>query len=65
MRNLKKMIRDAREQNEYLKAETQKIKKTIKYTSINELEIEKKMLMDENKRLSDLLEEASGHVQNQ
>lgn len=65
MRNLKKMIRTAREQNQFLKTEAQKIKKTIKYTAINELQIEKKMLLDENKRLSSILEETSAQVQNQ
>lgn len=48
-----------------MKVETQKIKKTIKYTKINELEIEKKILLDENKRLAALLEDCSGKVINQ
>lgn len=37
VRNLKKMIRDCKEENEYLKQENAKIKKAIKYTRINEL----------------------------
>ena len=45
VRNLKKMIRDSKEENDYLKQENAKIKKAIKYTKINELEIERKMLL--------------------
>ena len=37
VRNLKKIVRESKEEIEYLKAENQKIKKTIKYTKINEL----------------------------
>jgi regulator of replication initiation timing len=39
VRNLKKLVRESREENESLRVETQKIKKTMKYTKINELEI--------------------------
>lgn len=35
VRNLKKMIRDSKEENDYLKQENSKIKKAIKYTKIN------------------------------
>lgn len=35
VRNLKKMVRDSREENKYLKQENAKIKKAIKYTKIN------------------------------
>lgn len=57
VRNLKKMIRDAKDQNDYLKQENVKIKKAIKYTRINELEIERKMLLEENQRVTQILEE--------
>jgi hypothetical protein len=40
------MVREAKEEVEYLKTENLKIKKTIKYTKINEMEIEKKILFD-------------------
>lgn len=45
--------------------ESQKIKKTIKYTKINEIEIERKTVIDENKKLSALLEEYSSQIINQ
>lgn len=65
VRNLKKIVRESKEECEYLKTENQKIKKTIKYTKINELEIEKKIILDENKRLSMLLEECNNQIINQ
>ena len=37
IRNLKKLIREGKQQNEFLKQENAKIKKAIKYTKINEL----------------------------
>ncbi len=37
----------------------QKVKKMMKYTKINELEIERKMLTDENKRIASMLEQYS------
>jgi hypothetical protein len=62
IRNLKKIVRESKEENEYLKGENQKIKKTIKYTKINEIEIEKKIILDENKRLANLLEEYNSQI---
>ncbi len=38
-----------------MKQENTKIKKGIKYTKINELEIERKVLLDENKKLNIVL----------
>jgi len=46
IRNLKKIVRESKEEVEYLKAENHKIKKTVKYTKMNELEIEKKIILD-------------------
>ena len=37
VRNLKKIVKEAREENDVLKADNQKIKKIMKYTKINEL----------------------------
>ena len=62
VRNLKKMVRAGKDENEYLKTENTKIKKTIKYTRINEIEIEKKMIVEENKRLSLILEDMNNHA---
>ncbi len=56
IRNLKKLVREGKEENEFLKQENAKIKKAIKYTKINELEIERKMLQEENKRIATLLD---------
>lgn len=39
VRNMKKIIRESKEENEYLKQENAKIKKAVKFTKINELEI--------------------------
>lgn len=36
IRNLKKIVKESREENEVLKNESLKIKKTMKYTKINE-----------------------------
>ena len=65
VRNLKKIVRESKEQNEYLKLQNQKIKKTVKYTKINELQIEKKIILDENKKLSTLLEDYNSQIINQ
>ena len=46
VRNLKKIVRESKQEVEYLKAENHKIKKTVKYTKMNELEIEKKIILD-------------------
>lgn len=54
-----------REENEVLKMENQKIKKMMKYTRINEIEIEKKVVIEENKRMSAILEEYSNQLVNQ
>lgn len=56
VRNLKKMIRDANDQIQHLKQENAKTKKIIKYSKINELEIERKMLLEENKKINNVLE---------
>jgi hypothetical protein len=56
IRNLKKLVKEGKEENEFLKQENAKIKKAIKYTKINELEIERKMLQEENRRIASLLE---------
>jgi hypothetical protein len=37
IRNLKKLVREGKEENEFIKQENAKIKKAIKYTKINEL----------------------------
>lgn len=37
IRNLKKLVREGREENEILRVDNQKIKKMMKYTKINEL----------------------------
>jgi len=65
VRNLKKMIREAKEENDYLKQENVKIKKATKYTKINELEIERKMMHDENLRVNKLLEELTEKINEQ
>jgi regulator of replication initiation timing len=54
-----------REENEVLRMENQKIKKMMKYTRINEIEIEKKVVIEENKRMSAILEEYSNQLVNQ
>lgn len=63
--NLKKLLRESKEEVEFLRSEAQKIKKTIKYTHLNEMEIEKKMLYDENRRISDDLHRMASAVQDQ
>ena len=45
--------------------ESQKIKKMIKYTKINELEIEKMIISDENNRLNTIIEELSNRYMDQ
>ncbi len=45
--------------------ENQKIKKMMKYTRINEIEIEKKVVIEENKRMSAILEDYSNQLVNQ
>lgn len=37
----------------------------MKYTKVNEVEIEKKILSDENKRISQMLEEMTQHINDQ
>lgn len=37
----------------------------MKYTKINEMEIEKKILFDENKRINHMLEDITQHVNDQ
>lgn len=49
------MVRESSELNEFLKSENQKIKKHIKYSKINEMQIQKKILYDENKKLNSLI----------
>lgn len=58
-------MRESKEEIEYLKSENLKIKKTMKYTKVNEVEIEKKILFDENKRISQMLEEMTQHITDQ
>ena len=58
-------MREGKEEIEYLKSENLKIKKTMKYTKVNEVEIEKKILFDENKRVSQMLEEMTQHITDQ
>lgn len=65
VRNLKKLVKECREENEELKAENQKIKKVMKYTKINEIEVERKTIIDHNKKLSAMLEEYSSQFANQ
>jgi DNA-directed RNA polymerase specialized sigma54-like protein len=65
VRNLKKIVKEAREDNDALRAENQKIKKMMKYTKINEFEIERKMLTDENRRLGTMLEDYRSHFSDQ
>lgn len=65
VRNLKKIVRESKEEVEYLKAENHKIKKTVKYTKMNELEIEKKIILDENKKLAVMLEDYNSQIINQ
>lgn len=65
VRNLKKIVRESKEENDFLKQENAKIKKTIKYTKINELEIERKMLLDQNKKLSNYVEDLNNQLSNQ
>lgn len=57
VQDLKKIIRECREENIELQAENNKIKKSIKYIKINELEIELKIVIEENKKLAKLVEE--------
>lgn len=42
-----------------MRTDNQKIKKMMKYTKINELEIERKLIIEENKRIGAMLEEYS------
>jgi hypothetical protein len=37
----------------------------MKYTKVNEVEIEKKILFDENKRISQMLEDLTQHINDQ
>ena len=65
LQGIKKLLRESRDECQALRAENAKIKKTVKYTRINELEIEKKILADENARISGVLEELASRLSQQ
>lgn len=48
-----------------MRTDNQKIKKMMKYTKINELEIERKLIIEENKRIGAMLEEYSSQFVDQ
>lgn len=59
---LKKMIRQAREENELLKGEISKLKRAVRYTKINELQTEKQTIYEENRRLAKLIQQLEGQL---
>jgi regulator of replication initiation timing len=52
---LKKIVREAREENDALKAEVARLKKSLKYTKLNEVEVERQTIYEENKKLAKLV----------
>lgn len=57
MNSVKTLLRDCRKELEEIRDENLKIKRSVKYTRINELEQEKKAYSEETLRLRQLLEE--------
>lgn len=53
--SLKKMVREGKEQVEALKGELAKLKRTMRYTKLNEVEVEKQTIIEENKRQAKLI----------
>ena len=52
---VKKMIRDNKDEIEYLKTENGRIKKSVKYTQIMEIQAENERLMEETMRLEEYI----------
>ena len=63
--NMKKLLRDANEEITYLKQENCKIKKVTKYSKINELEIERKMMLEENRRVNMVMDKLKAEINEQ
>ena len=49
------MVRESKEESENSKAELAKLKKTIRYTKINEIEMEKQAVLEQNKRQAKMI----------
>lgn len=65
VRNLTKIVRQCREENDYLRQQNTKIKKAVKFTKINEVEIQCKILREEYQKLEELLVEMNEKLSDQ